>query len=108
MNFITADTATPESVDDAVEAAFDAVMPGNYIPPVRHSIPNLIAGELDEFLTANNVSRIEFFNGTHRMSALRAKFVAPLFSRGFTAREISSGSGIGRRVVDGIKYRARK
>ena len=109
MEFITADTATAESIDDAIDDAFEAVgvrMSGEW---VRSQISEQILENLKSYAMESGVERSLILRGRSRaLTSLRSKFILAQYGLGYSGGEIERATGMSRNVVYGTLARAKK
>ena len=110
MKFVSIETATAESIEDALDDAFELF---GVVPREKYSLLNDITSELnkflDSFLEFNSMDKSRFIRGrTKDVVVMRRNFVLSQLHRGFTAAEICRATGLAYGTVTKIKQRAAK
>jgi DNA-binding NarL/FixJ family response regulator len=104
MNVITADTATKESVEAALDAAFKTVFPNAEIRTGEPDLLGEIASELPSFLQHREMS-LSHFLGSRSKTAIYARraFVLDMIACGYSMVEISCATRIPYSTISNIK-----
>lgn len=109
MNFVTAETATKQSIEDALDEAFFAAGVADGYSVMQAAMRGEISKSLDDFAAQYGLTISVLMKGRGRVAvAARKLFVKGLFAKGYTPGEIANALDLSIHTLTGYQQEFKK